>query len=181
MHQEFQVERQIEVDAAHRIPTHGSKCRNLHGHRYVISAICRGPLLDDGVQQGMVIDFGFLKKAMRESIHAACDHALILWVNDPLVTHLFDSDEKVLAEIRSALTSKDGVFLQNKVAGSMYIISDVPTAEVLAKHWFDLLKPKVAEISGNKAYLYQLRVHETPQSVAIYPAGHQLRYQGKPD
>ena len=37
----FIVRRQIGIDAGHRVMTHGSKCRNMHGHRYTIEAHCQ--------------------------------------------------------------------------------------------------------------------------------------------
>ena len=56
------IRRRIEIDAGHRVPHHASKCCNLHGHRYVIEALCNGPLAEAGEQTGMVLDFGFLKE-----------------------------------------------------------------------------------------------------------------------
>ncbi|MEE8246777.1 MAG: 6-carboxytetrahydropterin synthase, partial [Alphaproteobacteria bacterium] len=37
----YTVTRRLEIDAGHRVMTHGSKCRHLHGHRYVVEAVCR--------------------------------------------------------------------------------------------------------------------------------------------
>ncbi|RZM10640.1 MAG: 6-carboxytetrahydropterin synthase, partial [Sphingomonas sp.] len=60
---------------------HGSKCHNLHGHRYRIEAWCRGPLFAAGEQTGMVLDFGFLKDEMMRTIDARFDHAFMLCVD----------------------------------------------------------------------------------------------------
>ena len=60
MHETYQITRGISIDAGHRVPHHHSKCRNIHGHRYEIQAVCRGPLQNSGSQQGMVLDFAFL-------------------------------------------------------------------------------------------------------------------------
>ena len=61
----YTVARQIGIDAGHRIQTHGSKCRHLHGHRYLIEAVCEaGHLHQGGEQTDMVLDFGFLKEEM---------------------------------------------------------------------------------------------------------------------
>ncbi len=57
--QKYSVTRRISIDAAHRVSTHGSKCRNLHGHRYMIEATCvarAGLLHEDGEQTDMVAD-----------------------------------------------------------------------------------------------------------------------------
>ena len=70
----FRITRFIEIDAGHRIMTHGSKCRHLHGHRYRIEAECAAKAVQpDGVQTGMVLDFGFLKEEMVEIIDRPCD------------------------------------------------------------------------------------------------------------
>src|SRR6478672_5790920 len=82
------VSRRIEIDAAHRVPDHTGKCRNLHGHRYLVEAVCRGQLGAEGHESGMVIDFGFLKQEMVDVIDARCDHAIILWSGDPLIETL---------------------------------------------------------------------------------------------
>lgn len=60
----------MKISAAHRLPKHPGKCRNLHGHNYRIIASATGTLND----QGMVIDFGDLEALMREVIHKPCDH-----------------------------------------------------------------------------------------------------------
>ena len=58
------ITREIGIDMAHRVTHHGSKCKNIHGHRYTIHAMVKGPLFESGEQQGMVLDFGFLKEEM---------------------------------------------------------------------------------------------------------------------
>ena len=50
-------------DAAHCIPGHPGKCKDLHGHTYRVVAEFTGTELD---HLGMVQDFGDLKQALRE-------------------------------------------------------------------------------------------------------------------
>ena len=156
------VSRRIEVDAAHRVPDHQGKCRNLHGHRYVIEAVCAGALGSDGPGRGMVIDFGFLKEEMNRVIDANCDHAIILWSGDPLIGTLTGSGE---APVLAAGESR-------RVAsrfGPVLVVPFTPTAENLARHWFDELKPRIAARTGSAAALVEIRVWETPNSCATYP------------
>src|SRR5262245_12908186 len=82
------ISRRIEIDAAHRVPGHTGKCRNLHGHRYVVEAVCSGELAEAGHEGGMVMDFAFLKEEMLAVIDAECDHAAVLWSADPLLETL---------------------------------------------------------------------------------------------
>ena len=90
----YHVTRRIGIDAGHRIRTHGSKCRNLHGHRYEVEATCSAPRPHAGGEQdGMVIDFGFLKDEMLAVIDAACDHGFIAEIaDDEVLTMLCPAD-----------------------------------------------------------------------------------------
>ncbi len=55
------------IDCAHFLPDH-SKCGRLHGHTYTIDLIIQGEN-----KTGMIVDFGELKKTVRE-ILAEYDH-----------------------------------------------------------------------------------------------------------
>jgi len=45
--------------AAHRLPAHRGKCRNLHGHTYRVRVTVAGATLD--AEQGYLVDFGVVK------------------------------------------------------------------------------------------------------------------------
>lgn len=168
----FRITREIGIDAAHRVPDHGSKCRCLHGHRYTIQATCEGPLAEIGAEAGMVLDFGFLKEEMMGVIDAWCDHATILFADDPLLACFHIPGSIVNGMIGdtyrlgwSAL-SRDSMVLPLK----LYVLPVVPTAENLARHWFERLKPRVLDRSEGRATLARLRVYETPNCWGDYPA-----------
>jgi 6-pyruvoyltetrahydropterin/6-carboxytetrahydropterin synthase len=57
-------------EAAHRLPWHTGKCRNLHGHSYRLDVTVAGPL--DG--NGVVIDFDELREIVDRTVIAAWDH-----------------------------------------------------------------------------------------------------------
>lgn len=166
----YQIERRIEIDAGHRVPHHGSQCRNLHGHRYKIGAVCRGPLTALGEQQGMVLDFGFLKEEMMREIHAPCDHALILWLEDALAREFIGDAARFDAEIRPQVAAQGYYPAKASRVGALYLMKEVPTAENLAAHWFIRLQGRVLERSERRAHLYQIIVYETPHCMAAYPA-----------
>ena len=166
------ITRQIEIDMGHRVTYHASKCRNIHGHRYRIHAHCRGPLAGEGSSEGMVIDFGFLKEEMMKEIHKPCDHALCLWWQDPFIRAFFQDD--TWKEIESKM--KKGIFSLDprkgdKLATQIYITEFVPTAENLARHWFERLRYRVVERSDKRASLIRVDVWETPNCRASYPGG----------
>jgi hypothetical protein len=84
----FLIDRKIGIDAAHRVHLHGSKCGQLHGHRYSVHAVCSGSLAEGGEEDSMVMDFGFLKDEMISVIDNCCDHGPILSEKDPLLKML---------------------------------------------------------------------------------------------
>lgn len=173
----FRVSRRIEIDAGHRIMTHGSKCRNLHGHRYVVEAECEAKRLHaEGEQTDMVVDFGFLKDEMMRLIDAACDHGFIAAAADDELLALFapaDSDAVAwLAEIRGRITTDGAVLTSHTRMGTkLYVVPFQPTAECLAKHWYGLMAEPVANRSNGSARLVSLRVWETPNCMAEYAPG----------
>lgn len=67
----YTVSKRFNFEAAHSLPhlPIGHKCRNLHGHSYVVEIFCTGPLDD----RGFVIDYAELSSAM-ELIVAQLDH-----------------------------------------------------------------------------------------------------------
>lgn len=166
----FSISRQIEIDAGHRVTHHGSKCRNLHGHRYKVIAHCTGNLFEEGEQQGMVLDFGFLKDEMVKEIHGFCDHALILWCDDPLTPLMLENTGSSIQSVKDVVKREGYFYTTSSQGGALYVIGDVPTAEILAKHWYERLAPRIVVRSNEMAELISMEVHETPNCVATYPA-----------
>lgn len=164
------ITREIGIDAGHRVTYHGSKCKNLHGHRYTIQATCVGPLFIEGEQQGMVLDFGFLKDEMMKEIDAPCDHGTILWINDPFTDEFLYGDEALCEEMRKDVEAIGYAGCVSKF-GKLYIVPFVPTAENLARHWFERLAPRVKARTGDQAELLKVKVYETPNCSAEYPYG----------
>lgn len=137
----------IEIDMGHRVPNHKSKCRNLHGHRYRIDVG-----VDDKVittkgasDEGMVIDFSDLKQIIMEQIDERFDHGFCMYRKDDFATTFLDE------------------FVPT---GQKIIFVDfIPTAENLAKHWFNILK---SALEARDIKLKHVRVWETPTSMAFY-------------
>lgn len=171
------ISREIAIDAGHRVTYHNSKCRNLHGHRYTVQAWCRGPLYCDGEQRGMVLDFGFLKDEMMAQIDAACDHTFIFWVEDPLCRQMFGLDDARLAGEIDAAVRRAGAFTgQGRGGTKICVLPYVPTAECLARHWFDVLAPRIVLRTNGQAALVCIKVWETPNCWAAY--GPEMGVQG---
>lgn len=66
----FEVRVQDDFAAAHFLRDYNGKCENLHGHNYKVYVHVKGNTLDSG---GMLIDFTFLKKSLKEVL-SQIDH-----------------------------------------------------------------------------------------------------------
>lgn len=151
----------------HRVTNHAGKCRNLHGHRYTIQVTLEGSVASRGEQDGMVVDFGFIKDLLMEKIDGPCDHGLCLWVMDSITSHILDAGYRVVAD-KVAKSEHGGYQTSDPVFGKLYILNRVPTAENLAYHWYCVLAESVVELSKTRARLNGVRVWETPNCFADY-------------
>lgn len=169
----YAVTRRIEMDAGHRIMTHDSKCCNLHGHRYVIEATCYAAYLHTiGEQTDMALDFNFLREEML-SVIGLCDHGFIVSLEDKaFLTMLAPLTQSIISWIKvlTNTVQKNGFCStkNNKLGTLLYIVPFQPTAERLAKHWFEQLAPVVSKRSNGLAHLMSVAVLETPNNRAKY-------------
>lgn len=172
----YLVTRRIGIDAGHRIMSHGSKCRHIHGHRYEIEASCRAVHLHEhGEQAGMVLDFGFLKDEMMAVIDAACDHGFIAQIDDHELLTMFAPEGCDFTAWHAGLAEavkRDGFVTtaDSRLQTKLYILAGPPTAEELAAHWFRRLAERVAQRSDGLAALARLRLWETPNCWAEFTA-----------
>ncbi len=67
------VSKKFSFDAAHFLPGYDGKCKNLHGHHWVVEVACSGEV-DEGT--GMVIDFAALKRFC-DGIESYFDHTCL--------------------------------------------------------------------------------------------------------
>lgn len=138
------ITRRVEFDAGHRIPNHKSKCRNIHGHRYILEATVAGPISDAAGDpaEGMVVDFGDLKAIMIHRVAEPCDHAFLVYSGDSAMVELLE------------------------LMGSKYVaLPVVPTAENLVRWMFDLM---VGPLEHRGLTLSRVLLYETPNSWAVY-------------
>lgn len=127
-------------DAAHFLSGYEGKCSNIHGHRWRVVIEIKSLTLQDSKQEsGMVVDFGQLKKDLREEVDYF-DHMLIIEKNT------------LKAETVQALENE---------GFKMVVLDFRPTAENLAKYFFDRMKLRGYEIKSATVY-------ETPNNCASY-------------
>jgi 6-pyruvoyltetrahydropterin/6-carboxytetrahydropterin synthase len=127
-------------DSAHFLSGYNGKCANIHGHRWTVEVtICGDSLQDSGEKRGMLIDFGDLKKAVRD-LAESFDHTLI-----------YERDS-LKASTLEALKAENF---------SLTEVSFRPTAENFAKHFYELLAFQGLPVCT-------VTVYETPDNCATY-------------
>ena len=173
----YTITRHVEIDAGHRVMTHRSKCRHLHGHRYTVEATCitsDDRLHDSGEQTDMVLDFGFLQEEMLHAIHAPCDHSFIVALADTELLDMLAPPDKLTASLwHQTLTAEIQevgfcATSTGRLKTRLYVVPFQPTAERLARHWFERLAPAVTRRSTGLSTLFSVVVWETPKSHASY-------------
>ena len=97
----IRITKQFTFETGHALYGYDGKCRNVHGHSYKLSVTVIGiPITDtSNVKLGMVIDFGDLKKIVKEEIVEPFDHATVFNKNTPhmeLAKELKDREHKVI-------------------------------------------------------------------------------------
>ncbi|SEI78499.1 6-carboxytetrahydropterin synthase QueD [Nitrosomonas eutropha] len=136
------ITRKFEFDAGHRISTHRSQCRNLHGHRYVLEVTILGGIITDAgaPEQGMVMDFSDVKRIIRETLVDQWDHAFLVYAGDTRVLE----------------------FLQSIDGHKTVVLEVQPTAENLALIAFDSLHRTFRNKYAGRLELEHIRLFETP-------------------
>ena len=138
----YQLKTSASFDSAHFLAGYDGKCANLHGHHWMLEVCIQGEnLQESGQQRGMLLDFGDLKKAVR-NLADSFDHALIYEENT-----LKSRTIEALQEEHFRLIS----------------VPFRPTAEHFAKYFFDALQNQGLPVS-------RVTVYETPDNCAEYSA-----------
>jgi 6-pyruvoyltetrahydropterin/6-carboxytetrahydropterin synthase len=131
--------RKIHFDAAHRVANHESKCKMLHGHRYVIEASFTASNLDS---IGRIIDFGVIKDRLSSWIDTNWDHNTILWQQD----------------------QKLGQLIEQQLGQKIFYLPTNPTAENMAEYLLNTIcKQLFPEPDLN---CIRIRLYETPNCYA---------------
>ena len=130
----FRVTKEIDFCYGHRLLNYDGKCKHLHGHNGKAVIVLEGMQLD---HRGMVVDFSDIKKHVAGWIDANLDHRMILHEADPIVPILQDMGEP------------------------MFLVSENPTAESIAKLIYDFAK-------SHRLPVKEVSLWETFNSYATY-------------
>lgn len=82
---QIRITKQFSFETGHALYGYDGKCKNVHGHSYRLDVTVIGIPISDSthVKYGMVIDFGDLKKIVKEEIVDVFDHATVFNKNTP--------------------------------------------------------------------------------------------------
>jgi 6-pyruvoyltetrahydropterin/6-carboxytetrahydropterin synthase len=155
------ITRSFSFDAAHRILNHESKCKHVHGHRYVFELTVNAPSLD---ALGRVIDFGVVKQLVGKWIDDNLDHNIILHKDDLLAVayrRAYDpegTDRKAWEMVLKVFDDK-----------APYVMGENPTAENMARHLFTVCQGLLPD----HITVMHVRLYETPNCWADYKEGEQ--------
>lgn len=140
--QKVRVTKKFTFDMAHALYGYDGPCKNIHGHTYHLSVTLMGaPIMDSGdVKLGMVIDFGDLKKIVKEQIINIYDHALVLNEQAP-----YSKSEVIANEFEKVI-----------------LVPFQPTCENLLLHFVDAIK----NLFPASVKMVSIRLDETPTSFA---------------
>jgi 6-pyruvoyltetrahydropterin/6-carboxytetrahydropterin synthase len=138
------VAKEFTFDAAHRLPFHDGKCKNLHGHTYLLTVMVEAEMAD----KNMVIDFGDLKQIVNKWIIDKFDHALIVGGED--------NQNPKFQEL----------IVQNNMAQKVVTMEAESTAENMAILFAHTIADALKTQRVTKPFNVTVRLHETPKSWA---------------
>ncbi len=139
----IRITKQFSFETGHALYGYDGKCKNVHGHSYKLSVTVIGKPITDSknVKYGMVIDFGDLKKIVKEEIVNVFDHATVFNQNTP---HIELAKE---LEIRGH---------------NVLLVDYQPTSEMMVIDFSKKIKSRLP----NHIKLHSLKLQETDSSYA---------------
>ena len=144
----IQITRHKEFEAAHLLPNHEGKCKNLHGHTYKWEVTIEGPQTEPF---GMIMDFKHLDNAMNEIMP---DHM-----------YLYNSENPSDFE-------KDLVTVLEKYNSVKMGFPFATTAENMVKYLAELLEEYIHnELGLSEVNVVKSVLYETTNSYATYIKG----------
>lgn len=143
----IRITKQFNFETGHALYGYDGKCRNVHGHSYKLSVTVIGtPITDTShVKLGMVIDFGDLKKIVKEEIVNKFDHATVFNKNTPHIELAKELDDR---------------------GHNVILVDYQPTSEQMVIDFASKIKARLPE----NIKLHSLKLQETDTSFAEWYA-----------
>jgi len=146
----IRITKHFDFETAHALYGYDGKCKNVHGHSYQLYVTVIGQPINDAshVKNGMVLDFGDLKKIVNQEIIDVFDHATVLNKNSP---------HRELAEQIRPHSPK------------VILVEYQPTSENMIVDFAKLISAKLPD----SVKLHSLKLYETQNSYAEWFASDQ--------
>lgn len=138
----IRLTKEFKFEMAHVLLGYDGPCKNIHGHSYGLDVTVIGSPDDNtgSAKLGMVIDFGDLKKIVRDEIVDKFDHALVM----------------------NSKSSIDFINAVNKMDYELILVDYQPTSEKMIIDFAERIKMKLP----SNIKLFSLRLRETGSSFA---------------
>lgn len=139
----IRLTKEFTFEAAHALEGYDGACREIHGHSYRLFVTIKGEPSTDSYdpKQGMVMDFGVLKRIVGEQIISQMDHAFVV------------------------RRSEQGESLRQMLSDrydNIVMVDYQPTCENMLADFAERLLDSLPD----EVELYSLRLHETATSFA---------------
>lgn len=136
----YTLQTNASFDSAHFLKGYQGKCSNIHGHRWTIEVTVASDEVEaDGQIKGMIVDFKTLKNDLKD-LADAFDHKFIM------------EEGSLKEKTKEALLEEDFAIVE---------LPFRPTAENLAKYFYDRMEEKEYQV-------VLVKVYETPNNCAGY-------------
>lgn len=138
----IRVTKEFTFEMAHALLGYDGSCRFVHGHSYGLSVTVIGNPIkhETNPKLGMVIDFGDLKRIVKDTVVDVFDHALVL----------------------NKKTPQDNFQNKQELFDKMIFVDFQPTSENLVSDFAQRISDKLPE----NMKLFSLRLRETATSYA---------------
>lgn len=78
----YELCKEFRFEAGHTLIHHDGKCKNPHGHSYILTIHLKGEtLVSEGPKKNMLVDFGDVSAVVKPMIEKYFDHR---WLNESL-------------------------------------------------------------------------------------------------
>ncbi len=136
----IRLTKEFKFEMAHVLLGYDGPCKNIHGHSYEFNVTVIGSPETDikSAKLGMVIDFGVLKKIVRDEIVDKFDHSLVM----------------------NSKSSEDFIDAVNKMKYELILVDYQPTSENLIVDFAERIKKKLP----SNITLFSLMLRETASS-----------------
>ena len=146
----IRVTKEFRFEMAHALWNYDGPCRNVHGHSYILYVTISGRPLDnpDEPRNGMVMDFGDLKKIVKENVVERLDHSLMV----------------------SGFAPAESVAVYKQHFGNVIVSDYQPTCENLVADIAAIISTRLPEGIS----LHSVKLYETATSFAEWHASDNL-------